>query len=146
MICVLLVLFTWCFTGFMFLKLPAIIPIHFDGDGKVNNYGTKDTLLIIPVINTVLFLLLTKLAMYPHIFNYMVRITEENAFRQYTIATKMLRFLKLAILLICAMIMMFIYLSILGIIRGPGPFFIPFIFGILLIPTIYGLIAAYKKK
>ena len=136
----------WGLTVYTFLKLPAIIPIHFNASGQVDNHGNKQTLLILPILATIIYFGLTQLNKYPHIFNYMTRITEDNAEKQYTIATRILRFLKLAILLIFSLIILFTYLTTIGVTNGLGFWFLPLTFGLLLIPTILSISQSLKKK
>lgn len=63
--------------------LPAIIPTHFGFDGRPNAYGSKNTLWLLPGILIFLVLFMMILSRYPWAFNYPVRITQENAARQY---------------------------------------------------------------
>jgi uncharacterized membrane protein len=136
----------WGLTFYTYLKSPPIIPTHFNVSGKADNYGNKVTLLILPILATIIYLSLTQLNKYPHIFNYMTRITEENARRQYAIATRMLRFLKLAILLIFSLIILFTYLTTIGVTNGLGFWFLPLTEGLLLIPAIIAISKSLKKK
>ena len=136
----------WGLTVYTFLKLPAIIPIHFNASGQVDNHGNKQTLLILPILATIIYFVLTQLNKYPHIFNYMTKITEDNAQKQYTIATRMLRFLKLAILVIFSLIILFTYLTTIRVTNGLGIWFLPLTFGLLLVPTIIGISQSFKKK
>src|SRR5690349_21517945 len=84
----------WGLAIINYLRSPETVPIHFDSSGNPNGYGSKLTLLFLPLIPTILYLGLTQLNKYPHVFNYMTQITAENAERQYTIATRMIRILK----------------------------------------------------
>jgi hypothetical protein len=76
----------------------------------------------------------------------MTKITEENSQRQYTIATRMYRFLKLAILVIFSSIVLFTYLTTIGVTNGLGFWFLPLTEGLLLIPAIIGIIKSLKKN
>lgn len=90
----------WVITIFNYTNLPDIIPIHYNAAGKVDGYGHKTELIILPIIGTIIFIAITILNKFPHIFNYLVEITEENALSQYQFATRMLRILKLVIIII----------------------------------------------
>ena len=136
----------WALTLYTFLKLPTIIPTHFNASGQADDYGNKLTLFILPILATVIYLGLTKLNKYPHIFNYMTEITYDNAQKQYTIATRMLRFLKLAILVIFSLVILFTYLTTIGLTNGLGFWFLPLTFGLLLTPTIISIIQSFKKR
>lgn len=142
----LIFLLMWGLTIYAFSKLPAIIPIHFSGSGKVDNFGSKSFLFILPILATVIYFGLSQLNKFPHIFNYMTTITEENAVRQYTIATRMLRYLKLAILVIFSIVILFTYLTAIGIKDGLGVWFLPLVFVLIFLPTIIFLGKSLKKE
>jgi len=136
----------WGLTFYTFIKLPETIPTHFNVSGQADDYGNKLTILILPILATVIYFGLTELNKYPHIFNYMTKITEDNAQKQYTIATRMLRFLKLTILLIFSLIILFTYLTTIGVANGLGFWFLPLILGLLLIPTVISISQLFKKN
>jgi len=80
--------------------LPDSIPAHFKFSGEVDRWGSKMELLLLPGLSLILYLGLTILSKYPHIYNYAVEITEENAKRQYHIARTMICWLKTEIVCI----------------------------------------------
>ena len=142
----LFLVFMWSLTLYIFIKLPTIIPIHFNALGKADNYGNKITLLILPLIATIIYFAITQLNKQPHILNYMTTITKENAQKEYTSATRFLRFLKLVILLIFSLIILFTYLTSSSVADGSGFWFLPITFGLLLIPTVISISQSFKKK
>ncbi|HZK48649.1 MAG TPA: DUF1648 domain-containing protein [Thermoleophilia bacterium] len=81
--------------GAAWTSLPARIPTHFGGDGTPDGWGGRWALLVMPVVGVVMYAGLTILERYPHIYNYPVRITEENAGRQYRLAVDLITLLKL---------------------------------------------------
>jgi uncharacterized membrane protein len=83
-----------------FDSLPDVIPTHFNGKGVPDAFGDKTSLFSPIILLTLLFAGLTLLNRFPHLFNYMGKITKENALHQYTLATRMVRLLKLSVLLI----------------------------------------------
>jgi uncharacterized membrane protein len=96
----LLISVVWGFTLSNYPNLPETIPTHYNGAGQADGFGGKATILTLPLIATVLFGGLTFLNKFPHIFNYPTIITQHNALRQYTNATRMIRYLKLIIVVI----------------------------------------------
>ncbi|MEG4274621.1 MULTISPECIES: DUF1648 domain-containing protein [unclassified Microcoleus] len=74
--------------------LPDRIPIHFGLGGLADAWGDKLTIWIVPAVAAILFAVLTAVSRYPHTFNYPVRITSENARRQYLLARGLLVCLK----------------------------------------------------
>lgn len=77
-------------TTWGWLTLPAIIPTHFDMSGTPNAYGSKGSLLILPILSVCLGILLTVWSHFPHLCNYPWPITAENAQRQYTLVQLLL--------------------------------------------------------
>lgn len=136
----------WGLTLYTLFKLPTTIPTHFNALGQADDYGNKLTILILPILATIIYLGLTQLNKYPQIFNYMTKINEDNAQKQYTIATRTLRFLKLAILVIFSLLILLTYLTATGITNGLGFWFLPLTSGLLLIPIIISIRQSLKKK
>jgi uncharacterized membrane protein len=98
-------LFIWIYTIVQYANLPAIIPTHFDINGKIDDYGSKAVIFILPSIITVVLIGLSLLNKYPHIFNYTTKITKDIAQQQYTIATRLLRIIKMVIVLFTSVLM-----------------------------------------
>jgi len=142
----LLIIIIWGLTLFVYFKLPAIIPTHFNASGEPDGHGNKLTILILPILASLLYFGLTKLNQYPQSFNYIGTITVENAEKQYTIASRMLRFLKIALLLIFSHIILFTYLTTIGLTNGLGVVFLPFTLGIALIPIIFYIRQSIKSN
>ncbi len=141
----LLLLLMWLFTLFLLFTLPQTIPIHFNVKGETDGYGHKLTMLLLPILGTCIYFGITKLNNYPHIFNYLTIITTQNAERQYKLATTMMRFLKLAVLVIFIIVLVFVYLTIKGIVYGLGWWFLPLVLLLLITPTIIFIIKSIKQ-
>ena len=139
-------IFLWVLTIVFYEMLPDIIPTHFDGSGNANSYGSKMTIMFLPPIATVLFIGLTLLNNYPHIFNYPVSITPDNAFKQYTNATRMLRSLKLMIAFIFSLVVVLIYYSVQSGSGSLSTWFLPLILLIIFVPTTFFVIKAVKGR
>ncbi|MBX3042127.1 MAG: DUF1648 domain-containing protein [Candidatus Kapabacteria bacterium] len=80
-------------------QLPEIIPIHFDSTGKPDGFGSRSMIWLAPAIGFVLCIGIYILNYFPHKFNYLVKITGENAYHQYNLAQSMLRKLNLSLAL-----------------------------------------------
>lgn len=136
----------WILIIYFFNVLPNTIPIHFNAIGKVDGYGDKNELFHLPIIGTVIFFGITILNKFPHIFNYLVEITPENALTQYQSATRMLRILKFVVILI------FITITLLTINvsvkneKEINPWFIPVLIGILFTITAFYIFKSIKKQ
>jgi uncharacterized membrane protein len=88
------VLLIWILTISNYNALPDVIPTHYNLSGNVDRIDEKSNILILPIIATILFAGLSILNKFPHIFNYSIKITSENALKQYSISTRIIRYLK----------------------------------------------------
>lgn len=121
--------------------LPVRIPVHFNASGAPDGYGSKTTLFLLPAIGLVLWLAMTILTRFPHIFNFPVKITPENAEVQYRLATRMMRILKTLILIMFAFISYKTIQIATGNEAGLGKAFLP----VFLIIT-FGVVLIYLVK
>ena len=128
-------LLLWGVAVYGYMRLPDVIPAHFDGAGRVDRYGGKWTILLLPAIGAALFAGLTILNRHPHFFNYPVAVTAENARSLYTTGTKMIRALKLAVMLIFLLIEAHIYMAAVGMAAGLSWWFFPLTVALLIVPT-----------
>lgn len=122
---IVLLLFSWTYVAYYYPSLPELIPTHFDYKGNVDGHGKKITLFALPIIGTFIFAGLGTLNKAPHIFNYTVTITPENAERQYKISTRTLRYIKTIILLALAVIIFKTVGNAIGQEDGLGKWFLP---------------------
>ena len=141
-----LLILLWLVTMIAFFTSPETIPTHYNASGQVDNYDGKTTLFILPVIASIIFIGITKLNKYPHIFNYAVTITEENAESHYSVATRMLRILKLVCVLVFFLIALFTWLITMNKVTSFGKWFLPFALSLVIIPVGYFLIKSFKEK
>ncbi len=129
-------LFLWGYTLQNYASLADTVPVHFNAAGQADDYGSKTNIWILPVIATVLVAGLTVLNFFPHIFNYPVTITAANAKRQYLLATRFMRIMKLALVVIFSMIMVMMIKSQQEGTGELGTWFLPVVLCITIIPVI----------
>lgn len=139
-----LILSIWILTIINYSKLPETIPIHYNGFGQADGFGGKATILTLPIIATILFVGLTALNRFPHIFNYPTTITQDKALKQYTNATRFIRYLKLIIVIIFGLIAFKTIQNANGEANGLGVWFVPMTLGLIFIPLIYFVIKSFK--
>ncbi len=84
--------------------LPSRIPIHFGFYGQPDAWGDKVMIWLLPAVAAMIFIVLAAVSPYPHTFNYPVRITQENARRQYMLARSLLVWLKVEVCWLFALI------------------------------------------
>lgn len=142
----LFIVATWAIVFINYKNLPAIIPIHYNGVGEADGFGGKGSIFLMPILSIVLYIGLTILNRYPHVFNYPISITESNALRQYTIATSMIRWMKVIIIFIFGWTTIDTILQAKGYHEGLGIWFLPIILVLIFFPMIYGIIKMVKAK
>ncbi|MDX2191562.1 MAG: DUF1648 domain-containing protein [Bacteroidota bacterium] len=103
-ICWLMFVVVWFIPIFYYTQLPEVVPLRFAFDGTVVGWGNKRTILVLPVIFTFVFILLSTINYYPNTFNYLVKINKDNALKQYKLATRFIRYIKLIISIMFAFI------------------------------------------
>ena len=141
-----LVVAVWGLTITNYSNLPDTIPTHYNGAGQTDGFGGKAIILTLPLIATILFIGMTILNKFPHVFNYPTNITQANAFRQYTNATRLIRYLKLVIVLIFGLIAFKTIQNANGEADGLGIWFLPLTMGLIFIPLTYFINKAFKTK
>lgn len=136
----------WAFVLINYADLPDTIPTHFDYAGQVDGYGGKEMILVLTFIATAIFIGMTILNKYPHIFNYPTEITEENALKHYTNATRLLRYIKLIIVVVFGVITLQSVRVANGQINDIGSWLLPVTLGLIFIPVFYFLIKSFRIK
>jgi uncharacterized membrane protein len=136
----------WLASIYAYLALPEIIPVHFSTSGKADGFGDKGTILLIPVIGTILFTMITRLARYPQSFNYVVPITEKNAAGQYRIAVNMLLYLRFAFMIIFLAIVLLTVLTANGFADGVGNLFLPLTLSLIFLPMAWFLVRSVRSR
>ncbi len=126
---------------YYFDKLPEIIPNHFGANGEPDGFGDKRVIWSLPIIGVVMYVGMSWLNNYPHIFNYPQQITKENAEKFYTIGTKMLRVLNTLITCVCVFMTYSIIQTALGNQNGLG-----FWFTLIFFALIFGVVGYYMYK
>lgn len=136
----------WLLTLLSYDKLPNTIPIHFDSLGNVDGFGEKATILTLPRVATAIFIGMTILNQFPQVFNYTTNITNENALRQYTNATRMIRYLKLIVVIIFGILVVFTVKSAHGNTADLGKWFLPLLLVPIFVLITYFTILSSKSK
>jgi uncharacterized membrane protein len=136
----------WVWTGMSYSSLPDTIPTHFNAAGEADGFGRKASIVGLPVIATLLYIGLTLLNRVPHIFNFPTPVTEDNALKQYTNATRMIRYLKLILVLVFAGISFQTIQQANGEAAGLGVWFLPVTLGAIFLPLLYFVINSIKEK
>src|SRR5690606_34233705 len=86
----ILVLMT-IYTIIEYKNLPESIPTHFNAKGVADDFSDKSMIWGLPILGVVMYVGLFIINKFPHIHNYMVNITEENALKNYRFSTRIVR-------------------------------------------------------
>jgi len=132
-------------SGLIFL---IFLPVYYSSDllnEFLVSYMNNVIIWILPLVGLILYIGMTILNKYPHVFNYPNQVTNENAERLYKIGTKSIRFLKTIIVLFFAYLNFNLVETRLGEYNGILRLFIPF-FLILIFATILIMIWEMKKN
>ena len=97
--CIALLIILWAGVTYGYSTLPDKIPTHYNINNIPDAFDSKVYIFAIPGIATLLYILLSVVNRFPHKFNYLKPVTEENASRMYHSATSMLRVVKMLILI-----------------------------------------------
>jgi len=142
----LLVILVWGLAIKSYSNLPNTIPTHYNVLGQANAFDGEVNILILPIVATVLFIGLTIINKYPHIYNYPINITNDNALKQYTNATRLIRYLKLILVFIFCLISYQSIRNANGQTDGLGPWFLPLIILLIFVPLIYFIVWSFRNK
>ncbi|MBC8060537.1 MAG: DUF1648 domain-containing protein [Clostridiaceae bacterium] len=137
---VILVMF-WIYLFTEWTSIPDKIPTHFGVLGEVDSWGSKNSVLMLPVIMTALYLLLTILSAFPQYYNYTVTITVENAAAQYKNARTLMLWITLQLVAVFSYIT---YISIqigLGNNKGLGIWSLP-----VFLVGVFGTVIYYIRR
>src|SRR5687767_7904517 len=77
----------WCLTIYAYINMPETIPVHFNASGEPDNFGKKSSVFFLPALSTIIFFGMSWLGKRVHLLNYPKPITEQNAERNYKIAS-----------------------------------------------------------
>jgi len=78
-------------------SLPEQIPGHFGADGVVTRYDGRGALLVMPIMNWIMFGVISLIERFPQTWNVGVKVTEENKLLVYGIIRNLIVTVKLVI-------------------------------------------------
>lgn len=127
-------------------SLPDDVPTKFGADGLPTSYSPKPLVWLLPFFGLITWVGMYVLNKYPHIFNYTVKITQENAHIQYQLATRFIRVLNTMIAVTFAYLTQEMIFTSLGEQTGIGAWFLPVFMLVMFGSIIFYLFAASTKK
>lgn len=128
-ISIVLLILMWLYVLIEYPKLPDSIASHFNANGEPDGYGQKTFIWLMPSIAMIMYIGMFTLNKFPHLHNYMVNITEENALKNYRFSTKIVRVVNMLTIALFSYITFQIIESAKGKDFSLGSWFIAIILG-----------------
>jgi uncharacterized membrane protein len=145
-LCIIILVALWVGTIAFFSKLPDQIPSHFNAAGQADDFSNKKHIFVLPIVATIIYVGMTFLNKRPHIYNYLTTVTIENARQLYTSATRLIRVLKLAVVVIFSGIVFMTHKTSLANGGGLEAWFLPFLLLLMTVPNIFYLLKSSDSK
>lgn len=142
---ILIIIALWIFSIYFFSKSPQIIVSHFDIQGNPDGYGSKSFLFFLPALASLLTILLFFLNHFPHKFNYLETVTEQNAEQLYRKGTRLIRYLNLGLAMFLSFIQFVICQSAISQ-QLPRYFILIILIPIVVTPITLPLLLTSKSK
>ncbi len=139
----LLLLALWVYTIVALNSLPDRIPTHFNFAGEADDYGSKTTLWMLPVIASILVGLMSVIKKHPKYLNMPFAITDENRERQTDLTCGLLSAIACAVPILFGLI---IYSTVRYVRDGSFDMPIVLLLSIVFVPIIFYFILAYRAR
>lgn len=88
-ISVLLMLLVACIVIVFYRDIPSQVPLHYNIYGEADAYSRKWAIFIVPIVMMITYIALSILQKKPHIFNYPIKVTEQNKIKLYEVGVEM---------------------------------------------------------
>lgn len=123
-------------------SIPDQIPGHYNAAGEVDRVGGKGEILLLPVIEIILYGLITLVAQFPQVWNTGVKPTQENEGWIYPATGNLIAAMKLTVVAELS------YITIATVrIQSLGKWFLPVSLAVVAIPfVIYTVYILIKRK
>jgi hypothetical protein len=118
----------------LWTRLIDFVPTQMNLFGSVDYFAPKNTMIVIPSVVLVLYVIATVASWYPQYLPYAAKVTEENHIRLYSIGKKSLSVLRMELSLF------FAYLNIAGILTATPPYLMHGLGRIYLYVTLFVLV------
>lgn len=125
LIILLIIIAVFIYVGLSWDNIPKTVPTHYNVSGEIDGYGSKSTIIFMLPVIIIMYTMFSIFSKYPHIFNYIVKITPENMENQYRMAIQLLRIMKLEIVLVFSWIVFSMIRSALYGESKLGTLFVP---------------------
>lgn len=142
----LLLFFLIAYPIYKFSSLPETIPAHMNIEGQVDRYSSKEMIWILPGVGFFLFIMLTILLRFPHIYNYPVKITKQNADRVYMAGIRFMRIIRLWIMIVLILVIVSFIRIATGVTTNADTWLLPMILLLVLGLLVFSLVKMFNIK
>ncbi|HPF43998.1 MAG TPA: DUF1648 domain-containing protein [Syntrophomonadaceae bacterium] len=139
------VIFMLLFLKINYTLLPAEIPTHFDFSGAPDGWGSKNSLLILAGVMIVFYVGLKIMERFPHTYNYLQPINENNAPYQYLQGRMLMAFMKTECVLLFAYLIWGSIETAKGNITGLSHWLLPVFLLVMAVTLVYFIMKMTKK-
>lgn len=78
-------------------NIPEKVPMHYNFAGKVDRFGNKSEIIILPIITVIMFSFMSVIEHFPQLWNTGVKVTDKNKEYVYRILKNMITTIKLIV-------------------------------------------------
>ncbi len=141
-ICILMQAGTILYLLLIWNRLPDRMPVHYNGAGEIDGYGSRYTIWLCPAAMLLMYQFIGFLERRPAWWNTSVAVTRANAGKVYSVLKNMIVTMKLVLVLV------FSYLSIWPATgRNIGVWFLPVSLALTFVPIIiFGILLSKAAK
>jgi uncharacterized membrane protein len=134
------------YTIYFYSSLPDTIPAHLNIEGQVDYYDSKETIWVLPAVGLFFFILLTILLRFPHIYNYPVKITVQNAGRIYASGVRFIRIVRLWMMIVLIIVIISFIRMAKGINKNSDTWLLPVILLLALGLLIFSVVRFFNIR
>lgn len=130
-LCIFIQAGTLLYLIFIWNRLPEEIPMHYNGAGEIDGYGSRFTIWLCPAAMLLMYQFMGLVDRHPSWWNTSVTVTRANAGRVYKVMKDMIVTFKLILVLIFSYISLWTATG-----RNLGVWFLPAVLALTFLPII----------
>lgn len=123
------------------INAPEIVPTHYNFNGEVDGYGSKNTMFILLPVVVIVYIGMAILSKYPEVYNYCVEINPINKEKQYLMASTFMKIINIEIASMFFYTQLKIVIGMNSEMKNLSSAFLP-----ISLIVIFGTIAIYIRK
>lgn len=97
MLCLIMIIGMVIYLILNWTNIPEKVPMHHNFSGKVDRFGNKSEIIILPIITVIMFSFISVLEHFPQLWNTGVKVTDKNKEYVYRILKSMITTIKLIV-------------------------------------------------